>query len=258
MVRAIGADETMHADFGSGLYEGAKIGIPFVTVGQVAGEGSGELRVRRRVGPRAVPDPPRRADRGRPRLGRRPARDRGRPRSLPPVRALRGVSARRRRPLDGRLGRDLEPELEQDAARRLDVGRRGGAGDPAGARALGRGQARPDQARASVHRPGNPARIHLPRAPLRIRLERPGPAGHGTALQAEGELSDRRFPAPGSDRSEGAQALRHDRLRQRLAVVRHRYAEPALGQRRSPHARRRARPRVRGGRYEQAAAAYIP
>ena len=33
MVRAIGADDTMHADFGSGLYEGAKIGIPFVTVG---------------------------------------------------------------------------------------------------------------------------------------------------------------------------------------------------------------------------------
>ena len=32
MVRAIGADETMHADFGSGRYEGAPIGIPFVTV----------------------------------------------------------------------------------------------------------------------------------------------------------------------------------------------------------------------------------
>ena len=34
MVRAIGADDTMHADFGSGLYQGAKIGIPFVTVGR--------------------------------------------------------------------------------------------------------------------------------------------------------------------------------------------------------------------------------
>ena len=33
LVRAIGADRTMHADFGSGLYEGARIGIPFVTVG---------------------------------------------------------------------------------------------------------------------------------------------------------------------------------------------------------------------------------
>jgi hypothetical protein len=33
MVRAIGAGETMHADFGSGRYAGARIGIPFVTVG---------------------------------------------------------------------------------------------------------------------------------------------------------------------------------------------------------------------------------
>jgi hypothetical protein len=34
MVRAIGAGETMHADFGSGRYAGARIGIPFVTVGR--------------------------------------------------------------------------------------------------------------------------------------------------------------------------------------------------------------------------------
>jgi hypothetical protein len=34
MVRAVGPDETMHADFGSGRYQGARIGIPFVTVGR--------------------------------------------------------------------------------------------------------------------------------------------------------------------------------------------------------------------------------
>ncbi len=34
MVRAVGADDTMHADFGSGRYAGARIGIPFVTVGR--------------------------------------------------------------------------------------------------------------------------------------------------------------------------------------------------------------------------------
>ena len=34
IVRSIGVDETMHADFGSGLYEGGPIGIPFVTVGK--------------------------------------------------------------------------------------------------------------------------------------------------------------------------------------------------------------------------------
>jgi hypothetical protein len=33
IVRSIGATDTMHADFGSGLWEGGPIGIPFVTVG---------------------------------------------------------------------------------------------------------------------------------------------------------------------------------------------------------------------------------
>jgi hypothetical protein len=33
IVASIGASETMHPDFGSGLWEGAPIGIPFVTVG---------------------------------------------------------------------------------------------------------------------------------------------------------------------------------------------------------------------------------
>jgi hypothetical protein len=33
IVRSIGATDTMHADFGSGLWDGGPIGIPFVTVG---------------------------------------------------------------------------------------------------------------------------------------------------------------------------------------------------------------------------------
>jgi hypothetical protein len=33
IVRSIGLDATMHADFGSGLWDGGPIGIPFVTVG---------------------------------------------------------------------------------------------------------------------------------------------------------------------------------------------------------------------------------
>jgi hypothetical protein len=31
IVRSIGAGEHMHADFGSGLYQGAPIGIPYVS-----------------------------------------------------------------------------------------------------------------------------------------------------------------------------------------------------------------------------------
>jgi hypothetical protein len=34
IVRSIGLDATMHADFGSGLWDGGPIGIPFVTVGR--------------------------------------------------------------------------------------------------------------------------------------------------------------------------------------------------------------------------------
>ena len=34
IVRSIGTDETMHADFGSGLYQGGPIGIPFAIVGK--------------------------------------------------------------------------------------------------------------------------------------------------------------------------------------------------------------------------------
>ena len=32
MVRSIGLDAAMHADFGSGLYDGGRIGIPYVVV----------------------------------------------------------------------------------------------------------------------------------------------------------------------------------------------------------------------------------
>ena len=46
------------------------------------------------------PIPPRRADRGRSQLRRRPPRDRGRPRPLPALRAVRRLPARRRRALD--------------------------------------------------------------------------------------------------------------------------------------------------------------
>ncbi len=37
IVRSIGIDDTMHADFGSGLYEGRPIGIPYTTVGKGQG-----------------------------------------------------------------------------------------------------------------------------------------------------------------------------------------------------------------------------
>ena len=66
-MRSIGANDNMHADFGSGRYEGGPIGIPYVTVPREPAAGAGELRLRGRVRPRALPDTAPRADRGRPR-----------------------------------------------------------------------------------------------------------------------------------------------------------------------------------------------
>src|SRR3954464_23386 len=116
IVRAIGADEGMHADFGSGKYAGGPIGIPYTTVGR------GQKRVRVKFdysdesdkGPYPIPrgapieggpGPAGRAERRRPGLGWRPACDRGRPLALQAVRAVRGLPDERRNVVEGRLGR---------------------------------------------------------------------------------------------------------------------------------------------------------
>jgi hypothetical protein len=69
IVRSIGPDRTMHADFGSGLWEGGPIGIPFTTVGpgrrgvRVSFEYASESdRVRYPIPPRAPIEGGRRSD----------------------------------------------------------------------------------------------------------------------------------------------------------------------------------------------------
>ncbi len=64
-VATIGASATMHADFGSGLWNGGPIGIPYVVVN--SGQPGVERLVQPAPGerPRAVPDPAQRAGRGR-------------------------------------------------------------------------------------------------------------------------------------------------------------------------------------------------
>ena len=80
-----------------------------------------------------------------------PAHRRSRP--LAALRAVRDAVERRRAAVGGRLGRHLRPVVERAAPGRLDVGRRGGPGDPARARALRRGDARPDPSCAPRHGP---------------------------------------------------------------------------------------------------------
>ena len=139
IVRSIGAGDTMHADFGSGLYEGGPIGIPFVTV---------------RAGQKRVPVSFDYADES----------DRG-PYPIPPrapIEGGRGADGDRHvlvvdrsrcrlyelfaaHPLDGGArwhagsGRDLQPALEPAAPARVDVRGRRRPADPARPGAIRRG-----------------------------------------------------------------------------------------------------------------------
>ena len=96
IVRSIGLDGAIKADFGSGLWEGGPIGIPYDVVGAPHAALARALRLRGRVRPRALPDPPRRADRGRAGRRRRPPRAARRPPPLPALRAVRAAPRGRR------------------------------------------------------------------------------------------------------------------------------------------------------------------
>jgi hypothetical protein len=83
LIASIGLDAPVHPDFGSGLYDGEPIGIPFAVVSnrtrrvpvsfEYADQSDGHL----------YPLAAERPDRGRAALDRRPARDRRQPRHVP-------------------------------------------------------------------------------------------------------------------------------------------------------------------------------
>ena len=72
------ATKTMHADFGSGLWDGGPIGIPITVVGKGDAASTVRFEYADESDRGAVPDPGGRADRGR-RGRRRPARAHRRP-----------------------------------------------------------------------------------------------------------------------------------------------------------------------------------
>ena len=255
LVRSIGLDRPVHPDFGAGLYEGRPIGIPYTTVSRRQRRVRVSFDYAGRVRPRPLPDPAPRADRGRAQLGRRPARDRRRPRSLPAVRAVR----------------------------RLPAVAAAGAGGPA--RAPSGACAPTGCARAAGPRRTPPACRSCPAWPATRRCARGAidhalrftaqrtrrayvyPARHfassdsdpdlppmGAARAAARRLRHIGLPAPGPDRPDGAEALRDDPGRQRLAVVHQRRAVERLEQRGPARAAPRARRRLRGGRHLVAAA----
>ena len=84
-------------------------------------------------------------------------------------------------------------------------------------------------------------RVRLPRAPLRVLAHRPRPARDGPAVAAEGGVRIDDLPRQARIVATALQALRDDRRRQRLGLVRLRRARLALGQRRPARARTPAR-----------------
>ena len=89
LISAIGLDAPVHADFGSGKWDGGPIGIPFDVVSQPDADPPRLVRVRRRVRPRPLSDPDARPHRGRRARDRRPARDPRRQEHVPALRAVR-------------------------------------------------------------------------------------------------------------------------------------------------------------------------
>ena len=136
-VAAIGPTKTMHADFGSGLWDGGPIGIPITVVGKAQPKSTVRFEYADESdrGPYPIPADVK-IEGGAGSDGDRHAlivdRDACR---LYELYAL----APGRRPLDGGLGRDLESALEPRSPGRLDVGRRRRAPDPARPRPLRRG-----------------------------------------------------------------------------------------------------------------------
>jgi hypothetical protein len=122
----------------------------------------------RTIGPRSVPHPPERGDRGRPPLHRRSPRDRRRPRPVPAVGAVRRLPGTRRRALARRLWGDLAPALEPASPRGLDLRRRGWPAHPPRPRAVRGAPPRLDQPRPARDRAPHAALLCLPGAALRL------------------------------------------------------------------------------------------
>ena len=189
IVRSIGVGDHVHADFGSGLWDGGPIGIPITVVGRKTPRSrvsaSSTHRSRTRVRTRSRAASRSRAGRTRTATATRSSSTRT---SCKLYELFVSLYPKARRRLARRLGRDLRPALEPRPPGRLDLGRCGRAADLPRPCALRRGQARPDRPRAALHRLAHAPRLRLPRPPLRERPHRPVAAADGPARPPEGEL----------------------------------------------------------------------
>ncbi len=133
---------------------------------------------------------------------RRPARHRRGPGQPDAVRVLPG--AQDGRGLGGVVRGDVRPEVEQAAARRLDLDRRGRAADLSLGGALRRAEARQHRTRPARHRRQVAARLRLPGHALRQPAQGRKPAAHGRAHPPAPGFRRRGLHAGGADDPEGA------------------------------------------------------
>ena len=168
MIQSIGAGVGLHPDFGSGLYDGQPIGIPFDVVSKKTPRAKVSFDYADESDRVRYPIPASVHIEG----GRQSDGDRHAlllDKDACKLYELFALYPKARR-LARRLRRGVEPALERAASRRLDVGGCGGPADLPGSRALRRGRARRDRPRAALHRVTHAhARTSIPRATTRRR-----------------------------------------------------------------------------------------
>ena len=205
----------MHADFGSGLWDGGPIGIPITVVGKGQPKSAVRFEYADECDRGPVPDPGRREDRGR----RGPDGDRHA--MIVDRDACRLYELYALRRLGGGwtagLGRDLEPALEPRCA--PPAGRR--RTPPAcrscpGSRATTRSRGPRSTTRSGSPCPARAAPTSGRRGTSRARSPIPALPPMGARLRLKASFDISRLPAPGARRARGAEALRDDRGRQRL------------------------------------------
>ena len=217
-VATIGADSPAHADFGSGLWAGGPIGIPFVDVpgSQPLVDVAFGYDDESDPGPYPIPaDAP--IEGGAESDGDRHVLvvDRDNCVLYEMYRAFHGT----RRRLASRVRCGFRSRCQRPEAGRVDLRRRGGAADPARAGALRRGGRRRDPPRTAVHRAPDAKGLSLAGPALCLEPDRAGVSTHGTAVSPPVRLCRDRLSRPCSSDPAGPQKVRHDPCRQRVFVV---------------------------------------
>jgi hypothetical protein len=185
-VNTIGTTKTVHADFGSGLYHGAPIGIPYIVVPGFQPMYPAHFTYAEEIdpGPCAVPlNAP--IEGGSTSSGDRHAI--AIDGELHTVRAVRGISADER--LAGGVGSDLQSAFERAATFGMDERGRGGSADLPGTGAVRRGGGGCDQPRHPLHGPADAETIPVARAALCVIVDGIAVSADGRAVPAEGGVS---------------------------------------------------------------------